>query len=297
MIADLVESPEDIFAQARDLGRQKRLVLSSPLVMTRECRLVPLCRHCCWTANRVLLRGYADTTVSVEEAAARACLIERSGAERVYLVSGWMGAALPGYFYDCIEAIAKSSSLDITATFGAIEKSDLTRLRDAGVSRISCALETTNRDAFQKLKPGDSFDKRLETLENAKSSGLKLSTNYLIGIGETLGDLEDSILLAKRLGVDFLSFSSIQPTPYTESETWDRPSPYYVARVAAAARIALSDVDLSVSFGCDAYSDLTWGIRCGANAYVAALRNPNERPELLGDETSRLRSIWADSQA
>jgi biotin synthase-like enzyme len=295
MIATLVEGPEDLFPGARALGRTRPLVLSSPLVMTRACRLIPLCRHCCWTANRVLLKGYADTTVTVGEAVERARLIERSGAERVYLVSGWMGSALPGYFFDCVEAIAKESSLDVTATFGAIGRPDLIRLRDSGVARVSCALETTNRDAFRNLKPGDNFGMRLETLENAKALGMRISTNYLVGIGESLGDLEESVLLAMRLGVDFLSFSSIQPTPYTESETWERPSPYYVARVAAAARIAMPDVDLSVSFGCDAYSDLTWGIRCGANAFVAALRNPGERPGLLGDETGRLRAIWAES--
>jgi len=127
--------------------------------------------------------------------------------------------------------------------------------------------------------------------------GFGVRTNFLIGIGETLDDLDDSIRLAEELGIDFLSLSSLQPTPFTETETWDRPRPYLVARVTAAARIVMPDVDIQTSFGSDTYTDLAWGIKSGANAFTVALRNPKETPELLGDETTRLRIMWNDHPA
>jgi biotin synthase-like enzyme len=294
MIAQLINSKDDIFQMARNVGHKRKLILSSPLVLTRFCTLSPLCKHCCWQANRTLMRNYAHAKVSRPEAISRAERIEQSGTDRVYLVSGDTGKALPDYFIECIEAIKQNTSLDITATFGSINKPDLLTLKEIGVDRVSCALETTNDQVFHHLKPGDNYENRLKTLQTAKEIGLNISTNFLVGIGETIDDLDSSIRLAQQLGVDFLTISSLDPTPFTESETWDRPKPYFVARVVAAARIALPEVDISADFGCNTYAGLAWGMKSGANAFVVALRNSQETPELLGDETNRIHGMWKD---
>jgi biotin synthase len=294
MIAEAINQEEDIFERARGLAHKRRPVLSSPLVMTRSCRFSPLCRHCSWRANRSLMKGYANAKVNKDEAVSRAMRIQQSGADCVFLVSGWMGKALPDYFFECIEAIRQNTQLEIAVTFGSISRPDLMTLKGLGVDHVSCGLETTNLKVFHDLKPADSFQTRLETLQAAREMGFRVRTNFLIGIGETIDDLDDSIRLAEQLGIDFLSISSLQPTPFTETEKWDRPRPYLVAKVAAAARIALPDIDLQVSFGCDTYADLAWGMKSGANSFTVALRNPQETPELLGDETTRLRIMWDD---
>lgn len=292
LITELINREDDIFEKARESAHKRDLILSSPLVMTRECKFSPLCRHCSWRANRSLMKDYANAKVNKQEAISRAMHIQQSGVTRVYLVSGWMGKSLPDYFFECIEAIKENTQLDITATFGPIGKPDLAALKGLGVDRISCGLETTNAKAFHNLKPADSFEIRLETLQTAKEMGFQLSTNFLVGIGETIDDIDAGIRLAEQLGIDLLSISSLQPIPFTETEKWDRPRPYLVARVAAAARIVLPRLDITTSFGCDTYTELAWGIKSGANAFSIALRNPKETPELLGDETTRLRVIW-----
>jgi biotin synthase-like enzyme len=203
-----------------------------------------------------------------------------------------MGDVLPAYFFECIETIKENTDLDVTATFGAISRSDLLRLQKSGIDRISCAIETTNQEVFKKLKPGDSFNARLGTLRTARELGLRTSTNFLIGIGESIEDIDDTIRTAKELDVEFLSVSSLQPTPFTETEKWERPRPYLVAKVAAAARIIMPEADITTSFGCDSYSDLAWGMRSGANAFTVALRSPEDRPELMGDETGRIHVMW-----
>lgn len=294
LISKLINQEDDIFGKARELAQERDLVLSSPLVMTRECKFSPLCRHCSWRANRALMKNYANAKVNKQEAISRAIHIQQSGVTRVYLVSGWMGKNLPDYFFECIEAIKENTQLDITATFGPINKSDLVAIKGLGVDRVSCGLETTNAKAFHDLKPADSFEIRLETLQMAKEMGFRISTNFLIGIGETIDDLDAGIRLVEQLGVDFLSISSLQPIPFTETEKWDRPRPYLVAKVTAAARIALPELDITTSFGCDTYTELAWGMKSGANAFSIALRNPKETPELLGDETMRLRVMWND---
>jgi biotin synthase len=294
VIADLTNADDGIFKKARELAHKRNLVLSSPLVMTRSCKLSPLCKHCCWRGNRTLMKNYANAHVNKQEAILRATRIQQSGTDRVYLVSGDTGEAVPDYFFECIEAIKQNTILDITATFGSINKRDLLTLKGIGVNRISCALETTNVEAFYNLKPGDSYEKRMKTLQTAKEIGLKISTNFLVGIGETIDDLDSSIRLAEQLGIDFLTISSLDPTPFTESEKWDRPKPYWVAKVVAAARIVLPEVDISADFGCNAYASLAWAMKSGANAYVVALRNPKETPELLGDETNRIHVMWKE---
>jgi biotin synthase len=292
-VAELIEGSGDIFGQARKLAHQRNLMFSAPIVLTRGCKAAPLCRHCSWRAPGKMMKKYTATKTTVSEAVSRAKHIEKSGLGRVYLVSGWMKDALPSFFFDCVENIRKNTQLEIVANFGGITKPDLARLKEAGVDGINCAIETTNTQVFYQLKPGDSYEARFNTLRDAKEMGFKTCTNLIIGIGESIEDIDNSIRVVDELGLDFLSVSSIQPTPFTETEDWDRPKPYLLGRIGAAARISLTrNIDMSMSF--DSTQDLHWGMRCGANAFSLSLRNQGETPELLGDDISKANTMWND---
>jgi biotin synthase-like enzyme len=292
-IAELVKDGSDLFTEATMRAHKKDLVLSAPIVLIRGCNITPLCRHCSWRAPSKLMIKYASTKTSIDEAVSRSVFIEKSGVGSVYLVSGWMKNALPDFFFSCVENIRKNTKLEIIANFGAITRTDIIKLKEAGVDTINCALETTNIKVFNSLKPGDSYEARFKTLVDAKKLGFKTSTNFIIGIGESLEDIDNSIRVADELDIDSLSVSCIQPTPFTETEDWDRPKPYMLGRIGAAARICLTrNIDIGMHF--DATMDLAWGMRCGANAFNLALRNSGETPELLGDDISRATVMWKD---
>jgi hypothetical protein len=53
---------------------------------------------------------------------------------------------------------------------------------------------------------------------------------------------------------------------------------------------------MTISFGCDSYVGMAWGIMSGANTFTVALRISTQTPELLGDETNRLHVMWNEYQ-
>jgi biotin synthase len=288
---------DDLFTKARKLASKNHLLLSSPLIVTRVCKMDPLCRYCSWRAYHGVIKNAANAKINKEEAVARASRIRQAGIKRVYLVSGWMGASLPDYFFDYIEALKKNADIDVVTTFGPVNKTDLMALKEVGVAGVSCGLETTNIDIFRRIKPGDNFEARLKTLQDAKELGFKTATNFIIGVGESLKDYDEGFRLVEQLGIDYLSLGSFCPTPFTEMESWDRPSPYFVAQIAAAARISFPDIDIATCFDCDNSSvNLAWGIKCGANAYSVVLRSPQETPVLAGDELGNILQMWEDSK-
>jgi biotin synthase-like enzyme len=296
-IADLFNQ-DDLFIKARKISVNKKLLLSSPLIVTRVCKMDPLCRYCSWRAYHGVMKNAANAKINKEEAVARAIRIRQAGIKRVYLVSGWMGDSLPDYFFDYIEALKKNAYIDVVTTFGPVNKTDLMALKEIGVTSVSCGLETTNKEIFRRIKPGDNFEARLKTLQDAKELGFKTATNFIIGVGESLKDYDDGVRLVEQLGIDYLSLGSFCPTPFTEMESWDRPSPYFVAQIAAAARISFPDIDIATCFDCDNSSvNLAWGIKCGANAYSVVLRNPQETPVLAGDELGNILQMWEDSKS
>jgi biotin synthase-like enzyme len=142
--------------------------------------------------------------------------------------------------------------------------------------------------------PGSDYQARLRTLQDARELGFKTRTHLLVGIGETIKDIDDSIRMAEQLGVEFLTIAALDPLPFTEAERFDKPNPYYLSKIVAAARIAMPDVDISTYFGGGTDTDLIWGMKSGTNAFAVFLKNHDKTPEEAGCETSRLKSIWHD---
>jgi biotin synthase-like enzyme len=296
-IKKLIRQEDGLFEKAYKLAAQKPLVLSAPFIMTRSCQVTPLCRYCNWRAYRGVMKNYGNAKISKKEAISRSLRIKQSGVDYIHILSGWMGTVLPIYFFDYIADMKKNTGLKIIADFAAVNRQDLITLKEIGVDCVSCSLETTNIGIFRALKPGDSYEARLKTLQDAKELGLKTATNLIIGLGESIDDIDTSIRLAEELSLSLLSMTSFVPTPFTETETWGRPKPYFVATVVAAARICMPELDIAASFGCDNTSvNYAWGIKCGANTFSVALRNPQETPALVGDELSNIQTMWEDSK-
>ena len=99
------------------------------------------------------------------------------------------------------------------------------------------------------------------------NTGGKVWSSLLLGVGETDEDIARAIAFLRDLGVDSLMIVPLKPAPFTEMEKADSPNQYRVAKVMAAARIALGGIDI-LSFSGMSY--IEWGIRAGANAFITS---------------------------
>ena len=124
------------------------------------------------------------------------------------------------------------------------------------------------------MRPGDNFDKRMETLKNAKELGLSTGTSLVIGVGETIKDIAKGIELMKELEVDFAALWPFSPCPYTEMESWNSPNSLLVAKILAVMVLNLKHTDIIAD---TRPKNLKWGIRAGANAFGASNKTTVEK--------------------
>jgi len=84
--------------------------------------------------------------------------------------------------------------------------------KEAGADRYLLKIETTDRELYQKLHPGMSFENRIRCLNDLAELGYQTGTGDLVGLpGQSLRSLAEDILFFKRGDFDMLSVSPFIP--------------------------------------------------------------------------------------
>ena len=143
--------------------------------------------------------------------------------------------------------------LDETSLFphsnpGLMARGDLLRLRESNVS-LGLMLESTSAALFAAGGAhDDAVDKRpqqrLRTIREAGELKIPFTTGILVGIGETAGDIIDSLFAIRELHLHYghiqeVIIQNFLPKPEIPMHDWPPPSPRYFARTVAIARLVL----------------------------------------------------------
>ncbi len=92
---------------------------------------------------------------------------------------------------------------------------------------------------------------RLKTIENAGRVRVAFTTGLLIGIGESMEEVLDSLLAIRDMHARYKHIQEIiiqnfNPKPDTPMAHWARPSREYMLRVAALARLIMPSMNIQV---------------------------------------------------
>lgn len=257
------ENDETIFKEAAKIARGKEIVFSSGIPISTYCRIQPLCRHCEWQSN-LFFQDNIEKHISKRLFSKKVLKISKIGIKRIVLSSGWQGEKLPSYFYEYIHGLTLKIQNEIWCAFGAIDKESMKKLLEIGVKGYSCGIETTNKGIFEKVRPGDNYEKRIETLEIAKELGMKTETAMVIGIGEKIDDIIEGIILMKKLDVDYAALWPFCPCPFTKMEKEEIPNSFFVCKILSLMVIYLRGKNI---VGDTRPKNLKWSIRSGANVF------------------------------
>lgn len=259
----ILEGNERIFDLAIKKSIGKRVIFSSSVVISDDCVIQPHCRHCEWQSN-LFFDSVKKVKQSKKSFLQRALYFDKMGIRRIVIPSGWQGEEIPSYFFDYISDLALKVSAEIWCAFGAIKKDSLKKLYDLGVKGYSCGIETTNKEIFKKVRPGDNYRKRIETVETAKELGMKTETAMVIGLGEKTSDIIKGIYLMKELDVDYAALWPFCPCPFTQMEKENIPNSFFVSKIISAMVIYLDNKEI---VGDTRPKNLKWAIRAGANCF------------------------------
>jgi len=228
---------EALFNLAQKIGNSKIPLTCSPNILVGNCTTRPICRHCKWEYMKSRNNEFYIKR-SLEEIISRTKILEKSGINRVFAASGWMGFKVPKYFYEYINAMKENSTMEVFGLFGAIGRESLTGLKDAGMDGYFCGLESPNEQLYKLFRPGgDTMRDRIVSLNTAKNIGLKLWSGFLVGFGESEEDVSGGLEILKELNVDSISILPFIPVTNTEMMREDPANPFWWAKVMAVARI------------------------------------------------------------
>lgn len=257
---------QELFTRAAKIASTKEQHFWSPVVLSGECRAAPPCRHCKWESFKSARPafGLAKSEAEVLRCAEAAL---HAGATHLLAPSGWLGPKIPEYFCERIRALKKHFNAEIYGLCGAVDKSSLERLRDAGMDGYQCGLESPDETVYRRFRPGgDSLTDRIRTLRDAKSLGLKTWSGFLLAFGLSDAAALEGLKTLKKLDTDWIAVQPFVPYPNTELQTEDPTNPYRWTRMMAIARLYFDPrVHIVASENSGVYANFV--DKTGANAF------------------------------
>ena len=153
-----------------------------------------------------------------------------------------------GKFCDDYKKIASATSMKLCASMGLIDRPTLEKLKEAGVTRYHCNMETAS-SYFPSLctthTPGD----KRRVIADAKAAGLEVCSGGIIGMGETMRQRIEFAFELKDLGVDSVPLNVLNPIKGTALESTPLIGEEEIVRTAAIFRFILPRVVIRFAGG------------------------------------------------
>lgn len=274
----LLDSPapgllEKLFTAAR---RQRErhfgnlVYLYGFLYISTHCR--NRCSFCFYRKTNTRAVRYRKTRAEITESAR---LLARSGVHLIDLTAGedpWFFIGDENGFAPVIEtvqSIKADTGLPVMASVGVVPDTILDRLAAAGADWYACYQETHNRQLFDQLRVGQSFEARCRSKVAAKARGMLVEEGLLCGVGETSRDLVNSFDAMSRLGADQVRAMTFVPQAGTPMH--DQPPSSSLREMIAIAlmRIRFPDLLIPASLDVDGLDGLKDRLDAGANVVTS----------------------------
>ena len=196
-----------------------------------------------------------------------------------------------------ISEIKDRIGIVVCASLGAMEKSQLQLLKEAGLSRYHHNIETSRR-FYPGIVSTHSFDERINTINSARQLGLEVCSGGIIGMGETWQDRIDMAYTLKHLDVDSIPVNILVPIKGTPLESARTMPPDDAVRTICIFRIILKDKIIKIAAGREATlkdSQLTAFI-AGANGMLIGGYLTVKGASLDADYTliKEIKRVWTE---
>lgn len=197
---------------------------------------------CKWCAQATRHHTGCDTYnfIDTDEALEAAMQNERNGVRRFSLVTSGRAVSKKDLekFCDLYRRISEKTGLYLCASMGLLDEEGMRMLKEAGVKRYHCNMETSS-GFFRSLCTTHTPEDKKKTISAARRCGMEVCSGGIIGMGETMADRIDFAFELKELDVDSVPVNILNPIKGTPLEKTPLISEEDVIRTVALFRFIL----------------------------------------------------------
>lgn len=208
----------DQLADAADEVRMRQegnVIDTCSIVNARSGRCSEDCKWC--AQSRYYSTGINEYEIIPEEDAIKAAETNKLlGIKRLSLVTSGRKVAPADMkrFCDIYRKIAEKTDLYLCASMGLLNRQELQMLKEAGVKRYHCNLETSS-SYFPELCTTHSHADKLNTIRQALEVGMQVCVGGIIGMGETMCQRLELAEQAREAGACSIPVNILNPIPGT----------------------------------------------------------------------------------
>ena len=203
--------------------------------------------HCAEDCKFCAQSGHYKTGATVyrllpkEEILAAAQKAKEAGAVRFSLVTSGRNQDNPNEFEEIIEVvkeIREKIGIEVCCSLGLISKEQAIRLKEAGITRIHCNIETSP-SYFPEICTTHTMEDKEDIIHTAQEAGIRVCSGGIIGLGETVEQRVEMAFHLKKLHIDSVPLNILNPVAGTPFYTNKCLPPLEVLRTFAMFRFVL----------------------------------------------------------
>lgn len=205
------------------------------------------CKFCAQSAHHcteIEHYGFLDESKILDECEYNAL----KGVDRFSIVTA--GRTLSGSdFAKALSAYRKmSGKISLCASHGLLTDEQFKQLREAGVSRYHCNIETSEQ-FFPQICTTHTYADKIECIKRAQKNGLEVCSGGIIGMGETWADRIDMALSLAELDVHSIPLNVLISVKNTPLENAVKLSGNDILRTIAVFRFINPTADIRLAGG------------------------------------------------
>lgn len=227
------------------------------------------CKFCAQSAHYDVEVGSYDL-VDISEALSLAKENEEYGVKRFSLVTAGKTVSEKSLeeFREIYDRLKTETDLSFCASMGFLTPEKAQKLKEMGVSRYHCNLETC-RSYFPEVCTTHSWDDKVATIRIAQNAGLEVCSGGIIGLGESFEQRLELAFELRELDITSIPLNILNPIKNTPFENVKPLTVAEVLTCVAMFRFIVPQAVIRIAGGRNLLAkEQTKLFTCGANGSI-----------------------------